>query len=131
MSEEEKQFEIGKGYYVRYDGANMTYKEWYEKSEAMTASRMNGCWDAVKNNYADLMEKEEKDLTEEDKEKIKKNKKAVEYLTLALYGAAYRAVKKGKGNAYEINQYLKKRYYKQTMDEMVTIEDKIGSLTMQ
>lgn len=129
--DKEKQFEIGKGYYVRFDGTNMSYREWYEKSEAMTASRMDGCWEAVKNNYQDVLDKEENNLNDEDRSKLKKNKKAVEYLTLALYGPAYRAVKKGKSNAYEINQYLKKRYYKQTMDEMVTIEDKIGAVSMQ
>ena len=55
---------------------------------------------------------------------LSKNKKAVEYLILSLEGGAYRAVRKGKGNAYEINQYLKKKFYKQTMDEMVAIEEK-------
>ena len=50
---------------------------------------------------------------------------------MALDGGAYRAIRKGKGNAYKVNQYLKNRYYKQTMDEMVTIEDKISELKME
>jgi len=33
------EYEIGKAYYVKYDGSNMSYKEWSEKSEAMTARR--------------------------------------------------------------------------------------------
>ena len=59
MTDSDKgKFEIGKGYYVKFNGTNMSYKEWYEKSEAMTASQMDGCWDAVENNYKDVITKE-------------------------------------------------------------------------
>ena len=135
MSEEKgNQYEIGKAYYVKYDGSNMTYKEWSEKSEAMTATRMEGCWAAVENNYETIIEKAKdstKVLSDDEKKKLRQNKKAVEYLTLCLQKSAYRAIRKGKGNAYEINAYLKKRFYKQTLDEMVTIEDKMTSLSMR
>ena len=127
------QYEIGKAYYVKYDGSNMSYKEWSEKSEAMTATRMDGCWAAVENNYEQIIEKSKdntKVLSDDEKKKLRQNKKAVEYLTLCLQKSAYRAIRKGKGNAYEINAYLKKRFYKQTLDEMVSIEDKMTSLNM-
>ena len=54
----------------------------------------------------------------------------MEYLTLCLQKSAYRAIRKGKENAYEINAYLKKSFYKQAPDEMVTIEDKMSCLDM-
>ena len=133
MTDSDKgKFELGKGYYVKYSGTNMSYKEWYEKSEAMTASRMDGCWEAVETDCKEAIAKEKAGgtLTDEDKKLLKKNKKAIEYLTLALEGGAYRAIRKGRGNAYQVNQYLKNRFYKQTMDEMVTIEDKMSDLKM-
>ena len=101
--------EIGKGYYVKYCGTNMSYKEWYEKSEAMTASRMDGCWEAVKKDCKEVIAKEKagSDLDDAEKKLLRKNKKAIEYLTLALEGGAYRAIRKGKGNAYQVNKYLK------------------------
>ena len=91
MSNSEGKFEIGKGYYVRFNGTNMSYKEWYEKSEAMTGSRMDGCWEAVETNCKDALEKEKtkQSLSDEEKKLLKKNKKAIEYLTLALDGGAY------------------------------------------
>ena len=58
MSEDKSnQYEIGKAYYVKYDGSNMSYKEWSEKSEAMTATRMEGYWAAVEHNYDKIIEK--------------------------------------------------------------------------
>ena len=48
-------FEIEKGYYNR---TNMSYKEWHEKSEAMTGSQMEGCWEAVETDCKDAMAKE-------------------------------------------------------------------------
>jgi len=40
MSEDSsKQYEIGKAYYVKYDGSNISYKKWSGKSGAMTAPR--------------------------------------------------------------------------------------------
>ena len=61
--------EIGKSHYVKYDDKNMTYNVWHNKSEVMTAIRMNGCWHAVKNDYKDLIKKEidETLLCENDK----------------------------------------------------------------
>jgi len=88
MSEDKgNQYEIGKAYYVKYDGSNMSYKKWSEKSEAMTATRMDGCWAAVENNYEKIIEKSKDNtnvLSDDEKKKLRQNKKAVEYLTLCL-----------------------------------------------
>ena len=98
----------------------------------MTASRMSNCWDAVTSNYQAALDKEKggENLNEEEKLQIKKNEKAAEHLTLALEKGAHRAIRQGKGNAFSINACLKKRFCKQAMDELITIEDKITKLEM-
>jgi len=83
----------------------------------MTATRIEGCWEAVQNNYEEIVEKSQDStvVLSDDKEKnLRKNKNAVTYL-----------------NAFEINAYLKKSFYKQTMDEMVRIEHRMAGLTMK
>ena len=45
--------EIGKGHYIKYNGKNLSYRVWYEKSKAMTDNQMDGCWDALEIDCAD------------------------------------------------------------------------------
>ena len=82
--------EIGKGHYIKYDGKNLSYRVWYGKSKAMTANRMDGCWEVIEKDCKDLIEKEGKSesLSEDEKKLSSKNKKAVEYLILSLEGGA-------------------------------------------
>ena len=42
----------------------------------------------------------------------------------------YQAIRKGKGNTYKVNKYSKKKFYKQILDEMVTIEEKMNAVAM-
>ena len=96
--------EISKGHYIKYDGKHLSYRVWYDKSKAMPANQMGGCWGAIEKCCKDLVEKEEKSesLAEDGKKLLSKNKKVVEYLILSLEEGTYKAVRKGKENAYEI-----------------------------
>ena len=78
----------------------MSYKVWHDKSKTTTVSRITGCWDSLKNDYKDLIQKETEGIRLNDAEKILlwKNKKAVEYLALSFQGATHRAPRKRKRN---------------------------------
>ena len=78
--------EIGKGHYIKYNGKTLSYRVWYDKSNAMLANQMGGCWKAIEKDCKDLVEKEKKSesLAEDGKKLLSKKKKAVEYLILSL-----------------------------------------------
>ena len=70
--------EIGKGHYIKYDGKNMNYRVRDDKSKAMTANQMDGCWEASKTYCTEIIKKQASKIDADEKKLLSVNKKAME-----------------------------------------------------